>query len=65
MNLQEWFNHPKTTITYDYNSPELSRGLMGAEQPAPVPPPQRLYDLASYRTPFKWLWRQARAAITG
>jgi hypothetical protein len=65
MDLKEWFENPKTTITYDYNKPELSRGLMGAEQPAPVPPPQKLYDLGSYKTPFSWLFRQVRGIITG
>jgi len=36
----------------------------GAGQNA-VPTPQTLYDLASYRTPFSWLWRRPRNLIKG
>lgn len=64
MDIRKWFQAPSSTITYDYNPPELSRGLMGAEQPAFVPPPQTLYDLAAYRTPFAVVWRKPRNVLT-
>jgi len=65
MNIQGWFQHPVSTLTYDYNKPELTRGLMGCGQPEPVPPPQKLYDLGAYRTPFSWLWRRPRNVLQG
>lgn len=67
--LHEFFSHPTSTLTYDYNKPELSKGLLGDELPHgymaqdAVPPPQKLYDLASYWTPFRLLWRRPRNVL--
>lgn len=65
MNLRDFFKRPDPPITYAYNPPELSRHLMGAEQPVFIPPPQKLYDLASYRTPFAIVWNRPRNVLQG
>ena len=67
INLKEWFQKPASTIVEldAYNPPELTRGLMGQEQPVFIPPPQILYDLGSYRTPFKAVWRRPRNRLQG
>jgi hypothetical protein len=71
LNLKNWFHSPASTITYDYNKPELTPGLMGDHlahgymaQDA-TPPPQLLFNLASYWTPFCKVWRQPRNVISG
>lgn len=65
MNLKQWFENPSPPIVETFNPPEISRHLMGAETPEPIPPPQRLYDLASYPTPFAVLFKRARNILQG
>lgn len=65
MDLQQWFQNPKTTLTYEYNKSEISRDLMGTDFVQSVPPPQTLYDLAAFKTPFAVLFRKARTTLTG
>lgn len=71
--LEKWFNQPSPPIVSDYNPPSITVGLMGVTapdtngQPNAVgsPMPQLLYDLASYYTPFRALWRRPRNVVTG
>lgn len=70
MNIRKWFQQPSPTITYDYNAPELTRGLMGGDMPhwqaqTAVPPPQRLYDLNDYPTPFHAVFRRPANILIG
>lgn len=65
LTLKKWFTKPTPPITDNFNPPELSRGLMGCEQPMPIPPPQILYDLGSYRTPYAVVWRRPRNVLQG
>lgn len=63
--LDDWFKRPVSTITYDYNAPELSKGLMGEPDVEFIPPPQTLYDLGDYFTPFRQLFARPRNKIMG
>lgn len=62
--LQQWMQAPASTITYDYNRPALSRDIFSTEAPEITPPPQKLYDLGSYWTPFRALFNRSRNVLT-
>lgn len=66
--LKDYFQNPDPPIEpYGrYNPPQVSPGIICNEfTPTPIPPPQRLFNLASYRTPFSFLWRRPRNVMEG
>lgn len=72
--LKTLFQHPSPPVIprSDY-APQIRPAdigqdilhLMPAAGQNAVPPPQTLYDLGSYKTPFRWLWRRGRNIIVG
>lgn len=65
LSLREFFSRPSSTLTTDYNPPELSRGLMGCDPIRPIPPPANLIDIADYPTPFKVLFNRPANRLLG
>lgn len=63
--LDDFFARPKSTITYDYNKPELTRGLMGHDIVEAIPPPATMIDLGAYWTPFAVLFNRGKNILTG
>jgi hypothetical protein len=73
--LKDLFQNPSPPIIprSDYVADALSPGVLGGDiahlMPAAgqnaVPQPQTLYDLATYWTPFRFLWRRPRNVLQG
>lgn len=63
--LKDWFSNPESTLTYDYNKPQLTRGLMGQDAVHTIAPPATLVDLAAYPTPFCVLFNRPKNQLTG
>lgn len=63
--LREMFEHPDPPIRFNYLDPQVTPGLLGAAEPDPIPPPQRLFNLGDYFTPFRALFNRPRNTISG
>lgn len=67
MNIKQWFQAPSSTLSDvgSYNPPGITPGLMGGDCEAPIPPPQTLYDLAQFRTPYAAVWNRPANVLQG
>lgn len=71
--LKDWFGKAHPPIAETFVDPAISPDLLGLMpqdgngQPASVgtPPPQRLYNLGAYWTPFRALWKRPRNVLQG
>ncbi|MEB2519822.1 hypothetical protein SOP85_31075 [Pseudomonas sp. YuFO20] len=63
--LRDLFQRPDPPIRFNYLDPQVSPDIMGLRQPEPIPPPQALYHLGAYFTPFRALFRRPRNTISG
>jgi len=73
--LDDWFSNPSPPVISrdQYVPSQMTPGILGADishimpgagQNA-VPEPQKLYDLGSYWTPFRFLFRRPRNVLSG
>lgn len=65
--LRKWFQKPDAPVisVADYNAADISPDIMGLDPVCSIPPPQDLYDTASYRTPFAFLWARKATTLQG